>query len=245
MIPKRPRPGLHRDGVPAFGRDALRAAIARRAEAAEAITRHRDAVERSRQLVTAAQRKADRAARAISGAKSEHVRLMADAIISGDDDVAGGGIVRAARVMQIQGTDDLEIAQAALRRLQAQEADVRNALALAEGNITVAINELLAPIARAALEQLRRLDEEVAPRPALLKLVMDIGTERGPRLRDDTVRKLRVEEAIRRPLEDVRRTVNDYFAARITGDVASAMRVWSQTREELRENLDAPLPGLK
>src|SRR5262249_30960551 len=78
-------------------RDPLRAAIARRAEAADAITRHRDAISRARQLVTAAERKAERSARAISEAKSEHARLMADAIVSGDDDVAGGtGIVRAA-----------------------------------------------------------------------------------------------------------------------------------------------------
>jgi hypothetical protein len=165
-------------------------------------------------------------------------------IASGDDDVVGGtGIQKAARAAEVQSLDELEAARAALRRLQAQQTEIENRVALVEGNITASINSLLAPLAGSALKRLKELDAQVAPRLALLKFILEIGTERGPRLRDDTVRELRAEEAIRQPLEDVRRAVVDHFQRRITGDVESAMHAWAQARDDLRGNPDASLPG--
>jgi hypothetical protein len=226
------------------GRDGLRVAIARRAEAADAVQDHKAALDRARSIIASREKALERATRAIAEAKGEQARVMADALVSGDDDAADGtGIVLAVEAVRLHSISDLEAARAALKRLQAQQTEVANALALAEANISAAINLLLAPFAREALEQLKELDRQIAPRLGLLKWVLEIGSERGPRLRDDTVSELRAEEAIRRPLESLRREVNEYFAARITADVQSAMRAWVQARDDLRGNPDAPLPG--
>jgi hypothetical protein len=156
---------------------------------------------------------------------------------------AGGtGILKAARAAEVQSPDELESARTALKQLQAQQTQIEDGVALAEANITVAINSLLAPLGQAAIEQLRELDARVALRLGLLKFILEIGTERGPRLRDDTASELRVEEAIRRPLESLRRDVNDYFSTRIGADVQATMRAWAQSREELRTDPDALLP---
>jgi hypothetical protein len=234
MIPKR--------GGDDGSRDGLRAAIEAREKAADAVVKHRGAISRARQLVTAAAKKADRAAGAISEAKSEAARVMADAIVSGDDDVAERtGVIRA-RMMEIQSAEDFEAAQAVLERLQAQQADIENALALADGGVTAAVNALLAPLARAALEQLRELDRQAAPRLALLKFILEIGTERGPRFREDDVAELRLEKDIHQPLEGLRGQVNAYFAGRGAGAEA-IRRAWAQSREALRTDPDAPLPA--
>jgi hypothetical protein len=121
--------------------------------------------------------------------------------------------------------------------------EVQNALALAQGNISAAINSLLAPFAREAFEELKKLDQQVAPRLAFLRFILEIGTERGPRLRDDDVGELRAEEALRRPLDGLRADVNDYFAQRGAGAEA-IRRAWAQTREELRTDPDAPFPDM-
>ena len=57
------------------------------------------------------------------------------------------------------------------------------------------------------------------------------------------MRELRAEEAIRRPLESLRREVNAYFGERIGADVQATMRAWARAREELREDPDTPLPS--
>jgi hypothetical protein len=66
---------------------------------AASVERHKGAVERARQLVTAAEKKAQRASRGVAESKMAHAHPVADAISAGvDDDGAGGaGIVRAAR----------------------------------------------------------------------------------------------------------------------------------------------------
>jgi hypothetical protein len=226
------------------GRDALRAAIARRAEAAAAVQDHKAALVRARGIIATCEKAVERAGRGIGEARSIHADLLAKTIVSGDDDLDGGAaVVKASRAVEVQALDELAAAKLALRRLQAQQTEVENRLALAGGNITVAINEMLAPLAREALEQLKKLDRQVAPRLGLLKWVLEIGTERGPRLRDDTVSELRMEEAIREPLEDVRRAAVEHFQRRITGDVESAIHAWAQARDDLRGNPDASLPG--
>jgi hypothetical protein len=205
---------------------------------------HKAALDRARSIIATREKALDRATRAIAEAKGEQARVMADALVSGDDDAADGtGIVMAVETVRLHSISDLEAARAALQRLQAQQINVENAVRLAEADILIAINELLAPLAREALEQLKKLDRQVAPRLAFLRFILEIGTERGPRLRDDDVGELRAEEAIRAPLENLRREVNDYFAARITADVQAAMRAWAEVREELRTDPDASLPG--
>jgi hypothetical protein len=205
---------------------------------------HKAALDRARSIIASREKAVDRATRAIAEAKGEQARVMADALVSGDDDVDGTGIVIAVESVRLHSISDLEAARAALQRLQAQQINVENAVRLAEADILIAINELLAPLAREALEQLKKLDRQVAPRLAFLRFILEIGTERGPRLRDDDVGELRAEEAIRAPLENLRREVNDYFAARITADVQAAMRAWAEVREELRTDPDASLPGM-
>jgi hypothetical protein len=206
---------------------------------------HWAAIDRARRIVSNCEKAVERAGKGVDEAKTIHADLVAKAMVSGDEDgVAGGtGLVIAAEALSVQPLGELEAARAALQRLQAQQTDVEDALALAEGNITAAINSLLAPRGRIALEELRELDAQVAPRLALLKFVLEVGTERGPHLQDDVAGELRAEEAIRRPLESLRREVNNYFAARIGADVQAGMRVWAQSREALRTDPDAPLPG--
>ena len=159
------------------GREALRRALAAKEDAVRAVQDHKAALDRARSIIASREKAVERATRAISESKEERARLMADAIVSGDDDVDGTGIVMAVESVRLHSISDLEAARAALRRLQAQQTEVANALALAQGNITVAINELLAPLARAALEQLRELDAQVAPRLALLRFILEEASE--------------------------------------------------------------------
>ena len=228
------------------GRDALRQAIAAKEDAELARRDHRAAIDQARRIISDCEKAVELAGKGVAEAKTIRADLIAKAMVRGDDDdVAGGtGLVIAAQALEVQSLGELEAAKTAFQRLQAHQTDVEDALALAEGNITAAINSLLAPPARAALEQLKKLDAQVAPRLALLKFVLEVGTERGPRLRDDVAGELRAEEAMRRPLESLRREVNDYFAARIGADVQAAMHEWAQVRDELRANPDAPLPGI-
>ena len=237
-------PSPRRGGSGGNERAALEAAIRERARAADAVQAHRSAIARARSLVSLAERRLEKAARGIEEAKQENGRLMAEAIAAGDDDANGGAaIVRAARAMEVSGLDHVETARAALRRLQAQSANVDAALIEATNNIDVAINNLLTPVVRAALERARQLDAELNRHLALLRFMRELGHERSPQLPEDLSREIRMGRALDQSLL-ICEEISEYFNARprAADELRNATRVRQQIREDLRQNPETLLP---
>jgi hypothetical protein len=164
--------------------------------------------------------------------------------VAADDDMAGGvGILRRARGAIVQRLDEVEVARAGFQKLRDMEADIRAEEVEAEAGITSAVNCLLAPVARAALERLKILDSQRKPLLALLQLIQqgDAPVRLPP---DQVVRELKLQAAIDGPLKDLRAQINQYFAAERASDMRAMMRVWSALREELRTNPNTELPPL-
>jgi len=223
-------------------RDALRQAIELRKRAAKAAADHRTAIDRARDLVVAAERRAERAARGVEEAKAESTRLAVEAIRTGSDDT-GAGIVRAARAVEVQELDAVEMARAALAQLQASTVDVDAALMEAGVNITIAVNNLLLPLGRDAFEKLKALDAERYRLAVLLRFVQETNHEKVVSSPLGSTHQLLLEKKLHGVLDGLCSELSDHFSRSIVPD-AAATRAWQAVREELRSNADAPLPTL-
>jgi hypothetical protein len=221
-------------------RAALREAIQAQKRTAQAAADHRAAISRARDLVTKAERGAERAARGVEEAKAESTRLAVEAIRTGREDT-GAGIVRAARAAEVHASDAVEMANAALERLQLSTADVDGALFEAGVNIGIAINELILPIARDAFEKLRALDAERHQLAVLLRFIQEVNGERISSSPQGTTHELIMEDKLRSVLDGLCAELSKHFARSVVPEMAT-LAPWRDTRERLREDADAALP---
>ena len=234
------------DGGP---RDRLREAIAARAAAAERVEKHRGAISRARQLVRAAERKAEIAGTGIGQAKSEAARLAAAAAEAGDDEIAneitnGGGVLRAARMAEVEAIDNLEAANAALKRLQAQTVEHDAGLIDAGTVVQAAVLAVLAPEIRSALARVRELDREMLPLMAWIRFAQTTGTENGPTSPLGSTHEAQLRHVLSEPLAELRAQINELTAERRRRSderTRLAVRSLGVLRDDLANNANAPL----
>jgi hypothetical protein len=144
------------------GRQSLREAIARAAEAKSQVAAIKDALERAERLAWAGRAKLEAATKAVSAAKAEDAEQLAAALVSGGSVPAAA--TRRAREEQAEAADALEAARSAVARLEADLKDAERAAERAAKDVSVAIAAALAPVARQLAEEARRFRAEYLKR---------------------------------------------------------------------------------
>ena len=154
-------------------RAAIRLAISKRQEAIDALAAHKQAIARAHKLVDKAEARAEKAESGIAEAKIESARHAARAISQGRDNVDANGLLRASRAAAIASQDEVQSFRAALEQLKAEASEYEAAIAAAEIGIAIAVRELIAPRARAALARLKEIDAKSVPLMALLRFATE------------------------------------------------------------------------
>jgi hypothetical protein len=227
-------------------RDQLRQAIEAARKAERAIEDRKGAILRARQLVEAASRKVQAAAAGIVQAKNEHARILAESAETNNGETNGTGIIRAARLAELDAQDGIEAANAALSRLEQGLTGVENAHRLARNNVLREINALLVPHAARLLAEARELKTQLAARRHVLMFLF------GPENRDEIIRgwpsqldEIKALEDRHAPLAGMHRDVWDFLSTINVADAGmAAVPAWEGAREALRTDADAPLPAI-
>jgi chromosome segregation ATPase len=227
-------------------RRALRAAIEAARKAEQAIEARKGAIARARQLVEAASRKVEAAAAGIVQAKNEHARIFADAAERDGSEANGSGVIRAARLAELDAQDQIEAANAALARLEQGLADVEQASRLARNVVLREVNRVCMPHAARLLAEAKELKAKLAARRHVLQFLF------GPENRDEivggwssTMDEIKALEDRREPLAGLYRGVSDFLGTiNVHDDGKRAAIEWERAREALGTDPDTPLPAI-
>jgi hypothetical protein len=224
-------------------RDALREALAVRAAAKLDAACHRTAVDRARDLVSAAERKVARAAKGVEEAKAESTRLAVEAVSLGRDDVSGAGIVRAARAGEVQEQDGCDMARAVLAQLQSSTPTVDGAVLEADVAVSMAVNAVLLPVARAAFDRLKEIDRERYQIMGMLRHVQEANREKVSSSPLGSTHMLALERKLHAVLDGLCKELSDHFGRSLVPELRD-LAPWRDAREQLRVDADAKLPAL-
>jgi hypothetical protein len=154
-------------------RAALREAIEAAAEAREALAAHEAAASRAQQLAQEADTKFDTAVADLNKAKDQHAKAVAAHASGGKQSIEGSAAIRAARVAIEAAEDEHESAITALKQLTAQLPAMAMANWQAEADVEVKIEAMLAPVARAVLAEVQKLESALAIRRAALAVMLE------------------------------------------------------------------------
>jgi hypothetical protein len=213
-------------------RGALRAAIAMAKQAQAAVDEKQSAIERARRFVREVEERIEEATKALNGASEEHAAAVADAIAR-DEKPPAAVAVKAARVVLNDHQDELASAQAALDRVGDAKDDLKHAAALAEGNILLAIAELVVPVCQELFARVRRTRTELAALVQTLSALTEL--DQGLDWRDARAKSL-VElrdQVLKLNLEPAR---GDWTGAQ------AMVEPWLRWRDALAHDADVPAP---
>jgi hypothetical protein len=229
--------------IPAFY--GLADAIILAMKAAHAAEDQHAAIERAAKLVEAAEERLTAAVSTPADARETHTKQMANAIRTSSA-VAAPSALRAARLAEADVLDEVESARAALVELEAELPDLEAAKTVADNDVTVAINTIMAAAGVELLAEAERLRETLLSKWEVLSFIAD----RQPyllRRRDEAYSFADMKQAERlvAPLNEISSSVWRVLeiGVRYVGDdTHPALDGWKQARLALRSNPDAPLP---
>jgi chromosome segregation ATPase len=177
--------------------------------AKNAVAAKEAAVSRCRLNIDEAEQRLERAQKAIPKAKETDAARAAAALSAGRN-ISGASHTQRAEAAVEEAEHLLEVATAARKKLEADLADLKDDLAEASNQITVAIKELLKPLARQLIDRLsdarrrsaidmRVLSELLADDPrATPQFVDELRESKAKKQRDAVLAELKAEDA--RPL---------------------------------------------
>jgi hypothetical protein len=208
---------LARKSDPLGGRQSLKEAIARAAEAQAEVVAVQEAIERAHGLSMASRRKLEAATKAIDVAKREDAEQLADALVRGTETTPVQTINRSREEMVAAG-DALEASRAAVTRLESDLKEAEAEAMRADKAVGIAVAAVVAPIA----EQMR--EEARAARGRYLELMYATGAMVDAGLGGSYL-QFAISDAEHQQLS------------------TSVGRTWKTVIEALKTNGDAPLPG--
>ena len=203
-------------GLP--GRQPLCEAILAAAKAREEMTAIKAAVERAEGLVAVCRRKVEAARETIATAKAQDVEDLASALVRG----AGTTplqTIRRAREEEVEATNSLAAARAALTRLVERDLkDAEHEVERADKAVRAAIAAVLKPTAQKMIEEAKHFRAEYLTRMFAVGVMVDGGL-------------------------GVERVRFDISPDEYRQYCAAVGRTWETAIKALREDADAPLPN--
>jgi hypothetical protein len=188
-------------------RAALRDAIASKDQAEQALRKHRSAIGRAEDLLSAAREKLTAAEKAAAAAKAEHAAAIAASVSDGT--AVDIGAVRAARAAATDAADELDAAAAACAMLREQLPDFEDAVSRALYGIIAARNAVIAPVIESMVARLTAARAALWENENVAKSLLSAWTQEGPAL-SNAVERLRLMNAARAPLEGARHAVTQF-----------------------------------
>jgi hypothetical protein len=240
--------------APLDERAELRAAIAGADEAKATLARHREAIQKAKQETVP---EAEAALRKLRAGEAEAKQKTAEGLALELGGVAGRTPARTQMRLMLyrdklrEAEERVAIARGALEHLTKTVPDAEYAVALAENQVLVEINTLLAPLVERLLaegEEARR--KFVAMRVALRALARDF--EPLPKFARDAGGSFGAAAARAEPLGGLRDEAENFgrFGLYHTRDEETQTEfqvtaLWHQAREALRRDPDAVLPEIR
>jgi hypothetical protein len=239
-----------RHDPPARGpeRARLAAAIAAAQEAEQAADGVRHAIARARDAVAKAETRLETARASVANVKSEQIRRVAASAATGAP-VGAASTMKEARAVEIDASDELDIAQAALAQLQAQLPDLDTAAAHAADHRTAAVDIVLRTAAERLLTEARQFEEQALMRRRELYFLRRPDTD-GATIHRESLYFYAAQERSE-PFEQMDLTINRFFDESFEKlrDLSTnwhkgdAVASWRGARKALMADPDAALPG--
>ncbi len=208
-------------------RMALREAIAAEEAARRAVTRQQEAIQRAELHLTKAQSDLEVATAAVAEAKALDAANVAAAIHTAAA-VGAPTAARKARAAEQEAADAVDVAKAALARMQADLVGMEDVERRGRNEVAAAVNGVLQPAVEALLGQAQEYKSRLAVCLSTVSLILDDAMRRGSPLAG---------------LRERHERVAALTATDVAGDaLPAAIATWREALAALHKRFDVPLP---